>query len=161
MIKVLFLCTANSCRSILSEAIFNELAPSGMHAFSAGSIPKGEIHPLTLKALQRAGVATDQLFSKPIEFHEELSPDFVITVCDKAAGEACPAYFGSAIKAHWGLSDPSDLQGDPALVDAAFDRTLAIIRERVQAFFALNLGTLNADQMKHEMARIATLGTGA
>lgn len=101
--KILFLCTANSCRSILSEALFNHLAPAGVRAYSAGSEPKGFVHPLTLKALQRAGVACDGLFSKPIEAHAELQPDVVITVCDKAAGEACPVFFGPALRAHWGL----------------------------------------------------------
>lgn len=112
--KVLFLCTANSCRSILSEAVFNHLAPAGMKAYSAGSQPKGEVHPLSISALQRAGISTDGLSSKSSDAHAELAPDFVITVCDKAAGEACPVFFGPAVKAHWGLSDPSDLQGSAA-----------------------------------------------
>lgn len=100
--KILFLCTANSCRSILSEALFNHLAPASVRAYSAGSEPKGFVHPLTLEALERAGVACDGLFSKPIEAHAELQPDVVITVCDKAAGEACPVFFGPALRAHWG-----------------------------------------------------------
>lgn len=159
--KVLFLCTANSCRSILSQALFNEMAPAGMQAYSAGSVPKGEVHPLSLKALRRAGIATESLFSKALDAHADLHPDFVITVCDKAAGEACPVYFGSATKAHWGLADPSDLQGDENAVDAAFDHTLAIIRARVQAFLALQLDALTPDQLKSELARIATLEADA
>ncbi len=159
--KILFLCTANSCRSILSEAMFNAMAPAGMKAYSAGSVPKGEVHPLSIKALRRAGIATEGLFSKSIDSHENLNPDFVITVCDKAAGEACPVYFGSAAKAHWGLSDPSDLRGDEDGVDAAFDHTLAIIRVRVQAFLDLRLDALTPDQLKSELAHIATLEAGA
>jgi arsenate reductase len=155
--KVLFLCTANSCRSILSEAMFNHLAPTGMKAFSAGSQPKGEAHPLSIAALQRAGISTDGLSSKSSDAHAELAPDFVITVCDKAAGEACPVFFGPAVKAHWGLSDPSDLQGSAAELDEAFDATLEHIKLRITAFLALPFEQLDAAQLKAELARIGTL----
>lgn len=155
--KVLFLCTANSCRSILSEAVFNHLAPAGMKAFSAGSQPKGQVHPLSIAALQRAGISTDGLSSKSSDSHAELAPDFVITVCDKAAGEACPIFFGPAVKAHWGLSDPSDLQGSAAELDEAFDATLEHIKRRITAFLALPFEKLDAAQLKAELARIGTL----
>jgi arsenate reductase len=155
--KILFLCTANSCRSILSEAVFNHLAPTGMRAFSAGSQPKGKVHPQTLQTLKRAGIAIDGLSSKSSDVHETLNPDFVITVCDKAAGEACPVFFGPAVKAHWGLSDPSELQGSPQAIEAAFDRTLEIIRVRVQAFLALPLQQLSPDQLKAELALISAM----
>ncbi|MFJ2550129.1 arsenate reductase ArsC [Pseudomonas sp. NPDC087612] len=155
--KVLFLCTANSCRSILSEAVFNHLAPTGMKAFSTGSQPKGEVHPLSIAALQRAGISTDGLSSKSSDSHAELAPDFVITVCDKAAGEACPVFFGPAVKAHWGLSDPSDLQGSAAELDEAFDATLEHIKRRITAFLALPFEQLDAAQLKAELARIGTL----
>ncbi|WP_028944962.1 arsenate reductase ArsC [Pseudomonas vranovensis] len=155
--KVLFLCTANSCRSILSEAVFNHLAPTGMKAFSAGSQPKGEVHPLSIAALQRAGISTDGLSSKSSDSHAELAPDFVITVCDKAAGEACPVFFGPAVKAHWGLSDPSDLPGSAAELDEAFDATLEHIKRRITAFLALPFEQLDAAQLKAELARIGTL----
>ncbi|AIL61691.1 arsenate reductase ArsC [Pseudomonas alkylphenolica] len=155
--KVLFLCTANSCRSILSEAVFNHLAPTGMKAFSAGSQPKGEVHPLSIAALQRAGISTDGLSSKSSDSHAELAPDFVITVCDKAAGEACPVFFGPAVKAHWGLSDPSDLQGSAAELDEAFDATFEHIKRRITAFLALPFEQLDAAQLKAELARIGTL----
>lgn len=150
--KVLFLCTANSCRSILSEALFNHLAPGGVRAYSAGSEPKGFVHPLTLKALERAGVACDGLFSKPVEAHAELLPDVVITVCDKAAGEACPVFFGPALRAHWGLADPSEVSGSEAEIAAAFDATVARIKTRIQAFLALDSAALRA-----ELARIGSL----
>lgn len=155
--KVLFLCTANSCRSILSEAVFNHLAPAGMKAFSAGSYPKGEVHPLSITALQRAGISTDGLSSKSSDAHADLAPDFVITVCDKAAGEACPVFFGAAVKAHWGLSDPSDLQGSAAELDAAFVITIEQIKRRLNAFLALPFDQLSADQLQAELARIGTL----
>ena len=155
--KVLFLCTANSCRSILSEALFNHLAPGGVRAYSAGSEPKGFVHPLTLKALQRAGVACDGLCSKLIEAHAELQPDVVITVCDKAAGEACPVFFGSALRAHWGLADPSEASGSAAEIAVAFDATVARIKTRIQAFLALPFDQLDSVALRAELARIGSL----
>ncbi|BAU74842.1 arsenate reductase ArsC [Metapseudomonas furukawaii] len=155
--NVLFLCTANSCRSILSEAVFNHLAPAGIRAYSAGSQPKGEVHPLSLKTLARAGIATDGLYSKSSDEHQDLAPDFVITVCDKAAGEACPVFFGPAVKAHWGLADPSEYRGSPEEIEAAFDATLDRISTRVQAFLALPLGTMGSEQLRAELALIGTL----
>jgi len=107
--KVLFMCTANSCRSILSEAMFNHLAPEGFEAVSSGSFPKGQVLPRSLSTLQAAGIRTQGLYSKGNDAFEGSPPDVVITVCDKAAGEACPVYFGPALKAHWGLADPSDV----------------------------------------------------
>lgn len=155
--KVLFLCTANSCRSILSEAVFNHRAPAGMKAYSAGSQPKGEVNPSSIAALQRAGIATDGLSSKSSDVHTDLAPDYVITVCDKAAGEACPVFFGPAVKVHWGLTDPSELKGSDAELRAAFDDTLKHIERRISAFLELPFGQLDADQLKAELARIGTL----
>lgn len=109
--RVLFMCTANSCRSILSEAMFNHLAPQGFQAISAGSFPKGQVLPRSLVTLQEAGIAIDGLSSKGNDAFEANPPDIVITVCDKAAGETCPVYFGPALKAHWGLEDPSEVKG--------------------------------------------------
>ncbi|PMZ88455.1 MULTISPECIES: arsenate reductase ArsC [unclassified Pseudomonas] len=155
--KILFLCTANSCRSILCEAMFNHLAPTGMQAFSAGSQPKGEVHPLSLKTLEKAGILPAGLYSKSSDVYVNLAPDFVITVCDKAAGEACPVFFGPATKAHWGLADPSEYPGTPEEVEAAFEATLEQIRTRIEAFLALPLKQLSAEQLKTELALIGTL----
>jgi arsenate reductase len=155
--KILFLCTANSCRSILAEALFNHLAPAGMRAFSAGSEPRGEINPLTLEALARAGIAADGLYSKSSDAHQALNPDFVITVCDKAAGEACPVHFGPATKAHWGLADPSESVGSPEEIKAAFDATLVRLKLRFTAFLALPFAQLDAATLRTELARIGTL----
>ena len=154
--KILFLCTANSCRSILCEAVFNHLAPAGMKAYSAGSQPKGVVHPLSLKTLESAGISTTGLFSKSSDIHESLAPDFVITVCDKAAGEACPVFFGPATKAHWGLADPSEYQGSEDEIEAAFAATLEQIKARVEAFLALPL-QMDTEQLKAELALIGTL----
>ena len=155
--RVLFMCTANSCRSILSEAIFNHLAPAGFAAVSAGSFPKGQVLPRSLSTLQQAGIATDGLHSKGNDAFESNPPDIVITVCDKAAGETCPVYFGPALKSHWGLEDPSDVNGDEALVDAAFRATVARIEQRCAAFFELPFDRLNRDELKRELDRIGTL----
>ncbi|MBC2693473.1 MULTISPECIES: arsenate reductase ArsC [Pseudomonas] len=155
--KILFVCTANSCRSILSEAIFNSVAPDGMQAFSAGSHPSGSIHPQSLKALKREGIIAEELFSKSIEIHRFLDPDFVITVCDKAAAEACPIVFSTAIKAHWGLADPSDINGSPDQIKDAFDATLAHIKKRVNLFMAISHKQLNREQLMAEIALIGCL----
>lgn len=155
--KVLFMCTANSCRSILSEAMFNHLAPEGFAAISSGSFPKGQVLPRSLSTLQAAGISTEGLYSKGNDAFEGSPPDLVITVCDKAAGEACPVYFGPAVKAHWGLEDPSDAQGDEASIQAAFDTTLGTIATRCRAFFALPFGQLSPAELKAELERIALL----
>ncbi len=155
--RVLFMCTANSCRSILSEAMFNHLAPAGFAAVSAGSFPKGQVLPRSLTTLQQAGISIAGLSSKGNEAFTDNPPDIVITVCDKAAGEACPLYFGPALKTHWGLEDPSDVVGDEATVDAAFRATLARIEQRCRAFLALPFDTLGRDELKHELDRIGTL----
>ncbi|WP_313220951.1 arsenate reductase ArsC [Stutzerimonas nitrititolerans] len=155
--RVLFMCTANSCRSILSEAMFNHLAPAGFAAVSAGSFSKGQVLPRSLTTLQQAGISIAGLSSKGNDAFAGNPPDIVITVCDKAAGEACPLYFGPALKAHWGLEDPSDVVGDEATVDAAFRATLARIEQRCRAFLALPFDTLGRDELKHELDRIGTL----
>lgn len=155
--RVLFMCTANSCRSILSEAMFNHLAPAGFAAVSAGSFPKGQVLPRSLTTLQQAGISITGLSSKGNDAFADNPPDIVITVCDKAAGEACPLYFGPALKTHWGLEDPSDVVGDEAAMDAAFRTTLARIEQRCRAFLALPFDTLGRDELKHELDRISTL----
>ncbi|MGC3335881.1 arsenate reductase ArsC [Pseudomonas aeruginosa] len=155
--RVLFMCTANSCRSILSEAMFNHLAPDGFEAVSAGSFPKGQVLPRSVTTLQQAGISTEGLSSKGNDAFESNPPDIVITVCDKAAGEACPVYFGPALKAHWGLEDPSDVQGTDSEVDAAFRCSLARIERRCRAFLALPFEQLSRDELKRELDRIGTM----
>lgn len=155
--RVLFMCTANSCRSILSEAMFNHLAPQGFQAISAGSFPRGQVLPRSLITLQEAGIGIDGLSSKGNDAFEDNPPDIVITVCDKAAAEACPVYFGPAIKAHWGLADPSEVKGDEASVTATFHATLAHIETRCRAFIALPFARLEPEALKRELDRISTL----
>jgi arsenate reductase len=155
--RVLFMCTANSCRSILSEAMFNHLAPEGFEAVSAGSFPKGQVLPRSLTTLQQAGISIDGLSSKGNDAFECNPPDIVITVCDKAAGEACPVYFGPALKAHWGLEDPSDVQGDESEVDDAFRVTLKRIELRCREFLTLPFAQLSRDELKRALDIIGTL----
>lgn len=155
--RVLFMCTANSCRSILSEAVFNHLAPAGFEAVSAGSFPKGQVLPRSLYTLQQAGIAIDGLYSKGTDAFAANPPDIVITVCDAAAGETCPVYFGPALKSHWGLADPSEVTADEVAADAAFHATLLRIEQRCQAFLALPFSRLERDELKRELDRIGTL----
>lgn len=155
--QILFMCTANSCRSILSEAMFNHLAPDGFEAVSAGSFPKGQVLPQSLVTLQSAGISIQGLASKGNEAFEASPPDIVITVCDKAANEACPVYFGPALKAHWGLSDPSEVIGDQATVSAAFVITLKHIETRCRAFLALPFDQLDRNALQRELDRIGAL----
>jgi arsenate reductase len=155
--RILFMCTANSCRSILSEAMFNHLAPPGFEAVSAGSFPKGQVLPRSLLTLQHAGIAINGLHSKGNDAFEGNPPDIVITVCDKAAGETCPVYFGPALKAHWGLEDPSEVSGDEATVNGAFHATLMRIGQRCQAFLDLPVETLSRDELKTALDRIGAL----
>lgn len=155
--KILFLCTANSCRSILAEAVFNHLAPRDMRAYSAGRKPCGWVHPQSLRALQRAGIALDGLHSKSHAVHARLQPDLVITLCDNAATEPCPAYFGPALKAHWGLPDPVARDGCQAEVDAVFDAALASIVQRIEQFLCLPLSQLNAQELEGALASIGRL----
>ena len=113
--------------------------------------------PRSLATLEQAGISTEGLSSKGNDAFEGNPPDIVVTVCDKAAGEACPVYFGPAVKSHWGLEDPSDAEGDETAIDAAFRATLARIELRCRAFFALPFATLGRDELKRELDRIGAL----
>ncbi len=156
--NVLFLCTGNSCRSILAEATFNHLAPAGWRAISAGSQPTGQVHPRSLALLAREGIATEGLLSKSWD-SLPLTPDVVITVCASAAGETCPAYLGPAVRAHWGVDDPARATGTDAEIDAAFEQAYRILRARIEAFLALPLEELASDRerLKRELDRIGGL----
>jgi arsenate reductase len=134
--NVLFLCTGNSCRSILAEAVFNHLAPAGWKAMSAGSHPTGTVHPRTVSLLAREGIATAGCRSKSWD-NLPMTPDIVVTVCSSAAGETCPAYLGSALRAHWDVKDPARAAGTEAEIDAAFDAAYRLLRTRIQAFLSL------------------------
>jgi len=156
--KLLFLCTGNSCRSILGEAIFNHLAPAGWRAMSAGSHPTGQVHPRSLALLAREGIATAGLYSKSWD-NLPATPDIVVTVCASAAGETCPAYLGPVLRTHWGVDDPAHASGTDAEIDAAFDQTYRILRTRIEAFLALPPAELKRDRarVKAELDRVGML----
>ena len=154
--NILFLCTGNSCRSILAEATFNHLAPPGWQAVSAGSQPAGYVHPRSLALLAKEGINAEGYHSKSWD-DLTLTPDIVITVCGSAAGEACPAYLGKALRTHWGVEDPALATGTDEAIDAAFITAYALLRKRIEAFLALPLEQLKNDsaQLKDEMDTIA------
>lgn len=158
--NVLFLCTGNSCRSVLAEATFNHLAPRGWRALSAGSRPAGFVHPRSLALLAREGMATAGLHSKSWDALPVI-PDLVVTVCASAAGETCPAYLGPVLRTHWGVDDPAHATGTDAEIDAAFVRAYRTLRARIEAFLALPLDTLRRDPPAFQatLDRIGTLGT--
>ena len=156
--SVLFLCTGNSCRSVLAEATFNALAGPEWRAMSAGSHPTGTVHPRSLALLRREGISTEGLHSKSWVGLPSI-PDIVITVCDSAAGETCPAYLGPVLRAHWGVDDPAKATGTDAEIDAKFEQAYRTLRARIEAFLKLPLDRLRQDreQLKVALDRIATL----
>jgi len=156
--NILFLCTGNSCRSILAEATFKHLAPAGWHAMSAGSHPTGTVHTRVLTLLAREGIATAGFSSKSWDNLPQ-TPDIVVTVCANAAGETCPAYLGPVLRTHWGVEDPAHFSGTDAEIDAAFMTTYKILLARIEAFLALPLHDLQNDspRLKAELDRIGTL----
>jgi arsenate reductase (thioredoxin) len=145
--NILFLCTGNSCRSILAEATFNHLAPANIRALSAGSKPTGELHPRSIALLMSKGISTDGYFSKSWE-NLPLVPDIVVTVCGNAAGETCPAYLGDVVRTHWGVDDPAKVNGTEAEINASFELAYRILRRRIEAFLALPLDSLALDKFK-------------
>lgn len=155
--NVLFLCTGNSARSILAEAILNRAGHDKFNAFSAGSHPKGEVHPRALDLLQRLDHSIDGLRSKPWdEFAAPGAPelDFVITVCDNAAGEVCPVWPGQPISAHWGLPDPAAVTGTEAELAFAFAETYRMLTNRISAFSSLKISGLDRLSLKNDMDKI-------
>lgn len=142
--NILVLCTRNSARSILGEAIINRLGQGRFAGFSAGSFPKGAVHPGALRLLARHGYPLDGLRSKSWdEFTAPEAPsiDLVITVCDNAAGETCPVWPGHPVRAHWGLPDPAAVEGDDAEVDAAFEATHDALTRRIARLVELDIRT--------------------
>jgi arsenate reductase len=158
-VNILFLCTGNSCRSIISEATFNHLAPPGWRATSAGSQPTGKLNDRALALLANKGIATDGCYSKSWD-SLPVTPDIVVTVCGSAAGETCPAYLGQVLRTHWGVDDPSHLAGTEQEIEAAFEKAYAILRARIEAFLALPLHELanRPAAFKAELDNIGSIG---
>jgi arsenate reductase (thioredoxin) len=155
--NVLFLCTGNSARSILSEVILNSLGKGRFKAFSAGSFPTGKVNPFAIELLAQKGLPTDGLRSKSWdEFSGPDAPqmDFIFTVCDKAAGEQCPYWPGHPASAHWGFDDPAAVTGSDAEKRKAFERTFIEISARIRLFLALPLETIDRMSLQNELHAI-------
>ncbi len=155
--QVLFLCTGNSARSILAEALMNQLGHGRFKAYSAGSFPKGQVNPFALSTLAAWHIPADGLRSKSWdEFARPGAPalDFVFTVCDNAAGEVCPLWPGQPMTAHWGLPDPAEVEGDDRLKARAFMDTAVALRRRIELMLALPLQTLHGLSLQREIDRI-------
>jgi protein-tyrosine-phosphatase len=144
--NVLFLCTGNSARSIMAEAILNKEGRGNFHAFSAGSQPKGKVNPYALDLLRASGFDVSQMRSKSwAEFAKANAPDldFVFTVCDNAAGETCPLWPGQPITAHWGIPDPAAATGSEAEIALAFKSAFRMLKRRIDMFLALPIKKLD------------------
>lgn len=153
--NVLFLCTGNSARSILGEALLNQMGRGNFRAYSAGSQPKGEVHQMALQVLRGVGIGTDGLRSKSWdEFATAGAPefDFIFTVCDNAAGESCPIWPGRPTSAHWGIEDPAGVEGPEQ--EAAFLKALHYLRNRISMFLALPLDSLEEMSVRDELSAI-------
>ncbi len=165
--NVLFLCTGNSARSIFAEAILNQLGRGNFRAFSAGSHPRGDVHPLTLQVLRKANYSTEGLRSKSWdEFGQPDAPHmhFVITVCDQAAGEVCPMWPGQPMTAHWGFEDPVRVEGGDDLQLKAFQKTMFQISNRISIFLSLpmeKLDRLALQEKVREIGRMAPADAGS
>jgi arsenate reductase len=158
-LNVLFLCTGNSARSILAEALMNRLGEGRFRAYSAGSVPKGEVNPHALPLVRALGFRDEDFRSKPWdEFAQPGGPplDFVITVCDNAAGEVCPVWPGQPITAHWGIPDPAAAEGSEAEIAVAFREAARQLRNRIELLVALPLAKLDRLSLQAHVRDIAT-----
>lgn len=153
--NVLFLCTGNSARSILGEAVMNKLGEGRFRAYSAGSQPKGQVHPMALSVLQGLGFDTTDMRSKSWdEFAGAGAPqfDFIFTVCDNAAGETCPVWIGHPMTAHWGIEDPAAIEGEGQR--EAFLQALRYLQNRIALFLALPISSLDDMAMRRKLKDI-------
>jgi arsenate reductase (thioredoxin) len=158
--NVLFLCTGNSARSIIGEAILNKTGAGNFHAYSAGSQPKGQINPNTIHLLQSLGYDTSNYRSKSWdEFATAGEPkfDFVFTVCDSAAAEACPVWPGQPMTAHWGIPDPAEATGTPAEIALAFKDAYRLLNQRIGIFTALPLRSLDGLSLQSKLRDIGDM----
>ena len=156
-LNVLFLCTGNSARSILAEAHLTSVGRGRFRAYSAGSHPTGKVNPVALELLRRKEIPTDELRSKAWdEFAKPHAPqmDFIITVCDSAAGEMCPVWPGKPVTAHWGVEDPAAVTGDDDAIRAAFMKAFGTLQKRVRLLTGLPLNSLDRAALEQHMKQI-------
>lgn len=157
--NVLFICTGNSARSIIAEGLMNELGRGRFTAFSAGSHPKGAVHPLALKILATHRIPTDGFRSKGWdEFARPDAPElqFVFTVCDRAAGEVCPTWPGQPVTAHWSLPDPAAIEGEDAVREKAFLDVFVTMKRRIDLMLSLPLASLDRMALQKEIRDIGS-----
>lgn len=158
---VLFLCTGNSARSIIAESLLNHSSGGKFVGYSAGSHPRGEVHPHALDMLLGKGHDIENLRSKSWdEFEDVPSMDFVFTVCDNAANEPCPVWPGRPVTAHWGLADPAGVEGTETEQRKAFERAYDLLKERIAAFQALPLDSLDSVELRERLEKIGGSGSG-
>jgi arsenate reductase (thioredoxin) len=159
--NVLFLCTGNSARSIMAEALLNRLGQSQFRGFSAGSHPKGQVHPLALRLLQERGISTSGLRSKSWdEFAAAGAPvmDLIVTVCDNAAGEVCPVWPGQPATVHWSIQDPAAVEGAETERMRAFERAARELETRIRLLLALRLDKSDPHNLKQRLDRMGRGG---
>lgn len=157
MKKVLFLCTGNSCRSIMAEALLNHLGGDRFLAFSAGSFPTGTVHPLSLKTLKTRGIAATGYRSKSWDEFLGQPIDIVITVCDAAAGESCPFFPGKPLKAHWGVPDPAKFLGTEAETLAEFSHVCDTLEKRIKALCNLPIDKMDGQELQQKLRTLGEL----
>lgn len=155
MKKILFLCTGNSCRSIMAEGIMQHYGKDQFLSLSAGSHPTGKVHPLSLETLRKNGINADGLFSKSWDSLENHKIDIVITVCDNAASESCPVFLGSAMKAHFGVEDPAKCEGSHDAIKAEFSRIYALLERKIKSLLALDIENMSEADLQNKLNEIA------
>ncbi|HIF55171.1 MAG: arsenate reductase ArsC [Methylococcales bacterium] len=156
MLNVFVICTGNSCRSVMGEALVNHLGQGRLKAFSAGSHPIGRINTGALATLKRHNLPTEGYQSQSWEDFEDTAMDIVITVCDNAAGESCPVYLTEVVRTHWGVSDPGHVEGTDEEKIAAFEQTFSILKLRVEKMLELPLETMTPEELTAELNKIGS-----
>lgn len=155
MKKILVLCTGNSCRSIMAEGLINHFGKENFQALSAGSNPAGYVHPMSIKTLEKSGIFKSDYKSQSWDDFSDINFDLVITVCDNAAGEACPVYLSSAPKVHWGVEDPAKFEGSEEEIENEFHRIFTILAKRTHAM--VEKYSISKKLQLEELTQIGTL----
>lgn len=155
--KLLFICTHNACRSVLGEVIARTLGKGRLETASAGSAPRGVVHPLTLKYLSKHGYSIEGLTSQSWDELSDFEPDVVITVCDSAAGETCPVWMGTTLKVHWGLPDPSKGHANEQEEVEAFAHVINALEKRINTLLEKDFEQMDSDQLKTELLQLGEL----
>ncbi len=158
MKSVLFLCTGNSCRSVMAEGLLKHHGKDRFRSFSAGSSPTGKVHPMSMETLRRHGINHVGFESKAWDVFKNMDLDIVVTVCDNAAGETCPIFPGNPVKGHWSIPDPAHFQGTPEDIEAEFDRVFGILERRIKAMVDLPVENMDRDELRQKLNEIGDLG---